>query len=175
MTVSVHPHERPRELTYLTMRMRPPWVFIDEIRRFVESFCACACPHESREGQLALAVHELMQNAIASSNEDDVELTLEVDPPADRVAVAVSNRGSEAEYQALLDRVERMNTEPDALKHYLKAMAETPVSSRGGLGLARVRFEAQLDLSVSRAGGRVTVHAQGRLRAPALAIPGGAA
>ena len=28
---------------YLMLRMKPPWVFIDEIRRFVESFCACAC------------------------------------------------------------------------------------------------------------------------------------
>jgi anti-sigma regulatory factor (Ser/Thr protein kinase) len=164
---------RGNQAVYLTLRMRPPWVFIDEIRRFVESFCACACPHENREAQLALAVHELMQNAIASSHDEDVELTLEVDPPVDRVAVTVSNHGTEQEYQALRERIERMNHEPDALKHYLKAMTETPVSSRGGLGLARVRFEAQLELSVARSGGRMSVFASGPLRAPALPIPGG--
>jgi hypothetical protein len=52
-------------------------------------------------------------------------------------------------------------------------MRETPVSTRGGLGLARVRFEAQLELSVSRNGGELTVHASGPLRAPMLQVPGG--
>jgi anti-sigma regulatory factor (Ser/Thr protein kinase) len=158
---------------YLTLRMKPPWVFIDEIRRFVESFCACACTGHNREEQLALAVHELMQNAVPHSHDDEIELTLEVEPAADRVAVAVTNQCTEAEYAALSERIARMNHEPDALKHYLKAMAETPTDRRGGLGLARVRFEAQLDLSVSRSTGRLTVHAAGKLRIPALQISAG--
>ncbi|ACG72202.1 putative anti-sigma regulatory factor (serine/threonine protein kinase) [Anaeromyxobacter sp. K] len=158
---------------YLTLRMKPPWVFIDEIRRFVESFCACAGTTDNREAQLALAVHELMQNAVPNSHDDDVELTLEVEPEADRVAVAVTNRCTEAEYHALEERVARMNGEPDALRHYLQAMHDTPTAQRGGLGLARVRFEAQLELSVSRAGGRMTVHASGRLRPAPLQTSGG--
>lgn len=158
---------------YLTMRMKPPWVFIDEIRRFVESFCACAYTGHNREAQLALTVHELMQNAIPNSHDEEVELTLEVEPQADRVAVSVTNRCTEQEYQALAERIEKMNTEPDALRHYLKAMGETPTAHRGGLGLARVRFEAQLELTLSRAGGKVSVHASGPLRPPALNISGG--
>ena len=85
--------------------------------------------------------------------------------------MTVSNHATEQEYPALHDRIERMNHEPDALKHYLTAMTETPVSSRGGLGLARVRFEAQLELSVARSGGRMSVFAYGPLRAPALQSP----
>lgn len=162
-----------RQPIYLTMRMKPPWVFIDELRRFVESFCACACPACDREAQMALAVHELMQNAVPHSHDEEVELTLEVEPDADRIAVSVSNRCTEAEFQALYDKIERMNHETDALAHYLKAMRETPASTRGGLGLARVRFEAQLDLAVTKSMGRLTVHASGKLRAPALQIPGG--
>jgi anti-sigma regulatory factor (Ser/Thr protein kinase) len=158
---------------YLSLRMKPPWVFIDELRRFVESFCACACPGGEREAQLALAVHELMQNAVPNSHDEEVELTLEVEPDADRVAVSVSNRCTDAEYHALVDKIDRMNNEPDALKHYLVAMKETPATTRGGLGMARVRFEAQLDLSVSRQAGRLTIHASGRLRAPAIQVPGG--
>lgn len=165
-----------REATdvYLTLRMKPPWVFIDELRRFVESFCACACTGHNRETQLALTVHELMQNAVPNSHDDDVELTLEVEPAADRVAVAVTNRCNDAEYHALAERLERMYREPDALQHYLQAMNDTPAVQRGGLGLARVRFEAQLDLAVSRSGGRMTVHATGPLRPPPIQIPGGA-
>ena len=84
----------------------------------------------------------------------------------------MTNRCTEAEFQSLKERVARMNSEPDALRHYLAEMSTSPATVRGGLGLARVRFEAQLALSVSRSGGRVTVHASGALRAPAL-IPGG--
>ncbi len=159
---------------YLTLRMKPPWVFIDEIRRFVESFCACAYTGHNREAQLALAVHELMQNAVPHSHDEEVELTLEVEPSSDRVAVAVTNAATDQEYLALAERLERMYREPDALRHYLKTMSESPTAQRGGLGLARVRFESQLDLSVSRASGKVTVHAAGRLRPPALHVAGGA-
>lgn len=158
---------------YLMLRMKPPWVFIDEIRRFVESFCACAATGANRESQLALAVHELMQNAVPHSHEEEVELTLEVEPEVDRVAVSVSNACTDVEFNALAERIQKMNREPDALQHYLRAMKDTPVHTRGGLGLARIRFEAQLELSVSRSWGRLTVHAFGKLKVPVLQIPGG--
>ncbi len=158
---------------YLMLRMKPPWVFIDEIRRFVESFCACAATGANRESQLALAVHELMQNAVPHSHDEEVDLVLQVDTDGDRVEVAVTNCCTEAEYKAIHERVSRMNSEPDALRHYVTAMKESPSTVRGGLGLARVRFEAQLELSVSRSPGHVTVHATGPLRAPSLKIPGG--
>jgi len=151
----------------LMIRMSPPWVFIDEIRRFVESFCACACPGEDREAQVALAVHEMMQNAIPHAHGDEVELVLEVSREADCVAIRVTNRCTDSDYEALRERVERMNREADALAHYVKSMRENP-GARGGLGLARVRFEAQLDISVRREAGRVIVEAAGPLRAPRL-------
>jgi anti-sigma regulatory factor (Ser/Thr protein kinase) len=153
--------------------MKPPWVFVDEIRRFVESFCACACPGETREAQVALAVHELMQNAIPHAGGEDVDLTLQVDPAADRIEIAVSNPCTDAELAELRGRVDHINAEPDALRSYLRAMAEAPVTARGGLGLARVRFEAQLELAVIREGRRVTVLARGPLNAPQLASTGG--
>jgi len=158
---------------YLMLRMKPPWVFVDEIRRFVESFCSCACPGQLREAQVALAVHELMQNAIPQAGGEDVDLTLQVDPLANRIEIAVSNPCSDDQFHDLLSRVERLNSEPDALRSYMKAMAESPSNTRGGLGLARIRFEAQLELSVLREGRRVTVLGRGLLDAPQLQAPGG--
>jgi anti-sigma regulatory factor (Ser/Thr protein kinase) len=140
----------------------------------VESFCSCACPGEAREAQLALAVHELMQNAIPHAGGEDVDLTLQVDPSADRVEIAVSNPCPDAQFDELKGRVAHMYEEPDALRAYLKAMADTPADVRGGLGLARVRFEAQLDVAVTREGRRVTVLAWGKLNAPRLVPAGGA-
>src|SRR5689334_18656477 len=159
----------------LLIRMRPPWRFIDEIRRFVESFCACAQgAAEDREPQLALAVHELVQNAVPRAGDGDVELVLDVDDGADRVVVSVTNPCTDAEYQILKARVDAMNAEPDALKHYIETMRSTPTHVRGGLGLARVRYEGQLEVRVRRdaAAGKVTVVAQGKLRVPPLELPG---
>src|SRR5512133_3963323 len=85
----------------LFIRMNPPWVFIDEIRRFVESFCACATLGPDREAQVALAVHELMQNAVPHARGQDVELDLEVDPEVGRVTVRVTNDCPEEEYAVL--------------------------------------------------------------------------
>jgi anti-sigma regulatory factor (Ser/Thr protein kinase) len=165
--------ERDGQPIYLMIRMRPPWVFVDEIRRFVESFCACASPGRNREAQVALAVHELMQNAIPQARGAEVDLTLQVDVPGDRVQITVSNPCSDDAYRELLGRLEQLNAEPDALRGYLKAMQESPTAHRGGLGLARVRFEAQLDLTVIREGQRVTILARGPLDAPQLPASGG--
>ena len=155
---------------YLMLKMKPPWVFVDEIRRFVESFCACACPGQGREAQLALAVHELMQNAIPHARGRHVDLVLEVEPAGEMVSVRVSNPCTEEEFDALSKRIAQMNAEPDALKHYLRVLKESPARKRGGIGLARIRFEAQLEISMKREGERVTVQATGPLRAPALAV-----
>ena len=75
----------------LFLRMQPTWVVIDEIRRFVSKFCQNACPEAGREEQVALAAHELVQNAIANAATPDIEVKLEVDRSHKRVVVSVSN------------------------------------------------------------------------------------
>jgi len=170
MTTEIPEASRP---IYLMLRMKPPWVFVDEIRRFVESFCACACPGQTREAQVALAVHELMQNAIPHAAGESVDLTLQVDPSSDKIEIAVSNPASAEQFAEVKARLDRINGEPDPLQSYLRAMAEAPMNQRGGLGLARVRFESQLDLTISREGNRITVLARGRLRTPQIQVPGG--
>jgi len=157
----------------LSMRMRPPWPFIDDVRRFVETLGACTCGGEDRDAQVAMAVHELMQNALAHAAGDDVELDLEIDPGRDRIEITVTNPCSDEAYEQLGARVERMNREPDALAWYLRCMEELPGRSRGGLGLARLRFEAQLEVTLRRGRtGRVAVCAAGKVRAPPLEVGG---
>jgi anti-sigma regulatory factor (Ser/Thr protein kinase) len=156
-----------REPVVLFLRMDPNWVFVDDIRRFVESFCAAACPGSEREEQLALAAHELVQNAISYASQPGVDLRLSVDHEAKRVRVSVSNVVTPEQAQELRERVAELVANPDPLAAYVSAMREAP-HSRGGLGLPRIRYEAALDLELEVSGGsdRVTVHAHGPLRAP---------
>jgi anti-sigma regulatory factor (Ser/Thr protein kinase) len=153
--------------TVLYLRMFPSWMFVDDLRRFVESFCAACCPGADREEQVGLAAHELVQNAIAYASTPGVELELEVDRNADKIRVSVTNATDPAQAERLRARVAEVEEGPDSLAAYLAAMRKAP-EHRGGLGLPRVRFEAALDLSVETSGERVTVHAEGPLASPSF-------
>ncbi len=160
--------QRHTDPTRLYVRMFPSWMFIDDLRRFVESFCAACCPEADREEQLGLAAHELVQNALAYASRPGVELELEVDRAAERVRMSVTNATDPAQAERLRARVAEVEEEPDSLAAYLAAMRRAP-AERGGLGLPRVRFEAALALSVETSGERVTVHAEGPLASPPCA------
>jgi hypothetical protein len=149
----------------LFLRMLPSWTHVDEIRNFVERFCASVCPEAAREEQLALAAHELIQNAIANAVSTHIDLKLELDRKAARVRVSVSNDAHADQIEVLRERLGKAMAPEDPLEGYLAAMKDDP-HSRGGIGLARIRFEAALDLDLEVAGERVTMHATGPLRAP---------
>ncbi len=149
----------------LFLRMQPSWVVVDDIRRFVARFCANACPEAEREEQVALAAHELVQNAIANAATPDIEMKLELDRSRERVVVSVSNHARADQIEVLRSRLARMRSHANALEGYVAAMREDP-ESRGGIGLARIRFEAALDLALEVDGERITIHAAGPLAAP---------
>jgi hypothetical protein len=153
------------EPVVLFLRLDASWVFVDDIRRFVESFCAAACPGTDREEQLALATHELVQNAIAYASAPGIDLRLAMDREAGRVRVSVSNAVRPEQAAVLRERLARIVAHRDPLAGYLAAMRENP-DGRGGLGLPRIRCEAALELAMSHEGERVTVHAEGPLAAP---------
>jgi anti-sigma regulatory factor (Ser/Thr protein kinase) len=152
----------------LFLRMHSSWNVVDDIRRFVEQFCATACPEAKREEQLALATHELVQNAIANAATPDIDVKLELARRTGRVTISVSNDAREDQIEILRERLGRTVAHANPLQGYLAAMKEDP-HSRGGIGLARIRFEAALELDLEVAGGRITMHATGPLAAPDFA------
>jgi hypothetical protein len=160
-----HSHSGTEAVLFL--RMRPSWGEVDEIRHFVEGFCAAACPEAAREEQLALATHELVQNAIANAVSADIELRLELDRRSGKVHVSVSNDAHAEQIAVLRRRLDQARAHEDPLQGYLAAMKEEP-HSRGGIGLARIRFEAALELDLEVMGERITMHATGPLAAPDL-------
>jgi hypothetical protein len=149
----------------LFLRMQPSWVVVDDIRRFVQTFCASACPWSERDEQLGLATHELVQNAICNATTPDIEVKLEVDTGNEQVRVSVTNVARPDQIDVLRDRLQRMLSNPDPLAAYVAALREAP-ESKGGIGLARIRYEAALDLALEVDGERVTVRAHGPLTAP---------
>lgn len=155
-----------RAAAVLFLKLEPTWVMVDDIRQLVAAFCATTCGGE-RQDQLALAAHELVQNAIAHAASPDIELELSLDRAGDRAVVSVTNRARPDAIAALRARLARTVAHGSALDGYLAAMRDNP-HARGGLGLARIRYEAALELALDIEGDRVTVRAAGPLAAPRL-------
>jgi hypothetical protein len=161
----------PGQPVLLYLRMVPVWVFVDEVRQFVESFCACAGIGAEREGQLALATHELMQNGITYGTCEDIELRLSIDAAADQVEVSLTNTCAPGQPAQLRARLATLR-EQEPLESYVRAMGADP-KAPGGLGLARIRYEAQLELEVVESGDRLTVSARGKLKPAQLSAATG--
>lgn len=141
----------------LTMRLEARWGFVDDIRRLVHTFCAESADEE-RGAEVALAAHELVQNAIANASSPDIELEVAVDPVARGVRLAVSHGCEPERIERLRARLARLYLYADALQGYLATMAENP-DGHGGLGLARIRYESKLDLALEERPGRLTLRA----------------
>jgi len=142
----------------LTMRLDAKWSFVDDIRRLVETFCTEAADAE-QGSQVALAAHELVQNAIANASSPSIELELALQPASRGVRLAVSHDCSPEKVARLRSRLSRLYTYADALQGYLATMAAENPDAPGGLGLARVRYESHLDLALDERLGRLTLRA----------------
>jgi hypothetical protein len=141
----------------LTMRLDARWSFVDDLRRLVERFCGEAADAEAGS-EVALAAHELVQNAIGHAASPGIELTLSLAPDGQSVRLAVSHDCAPEKVARLRARLSHLSSYADALQGYLATMAENP-DGVGGLGLARVRYESRLDLALEERLGRLTVRA----------------
>jgi hypothetical protein len=101
--------------------------------------------------RIALAAHELLENATKYSVDGEARLRLEVEQsePAPRLSIHVSNRSSPEEIGQLQQRFEAMTEQPDAFRCYQKLLRlARGRHDRAGLGLARIQAEADVALSM---------------------------
>ncbi|MBI3181131.1 MAG: anti-sigma regulatory factor [Myxococcales bacterium] len=142
----------------------PSWGFIDDARRFVEAFCCHSRVPAERATQIAMAAHELLQNAVKYSEDGRAGVKLRIDPPKDWVDLVVENRCTASAAKQLKVAASRLTKAADPLQVYVELMHETARREDGsGLGLARIQYEAQLELEFAVRGRAVSVRASGPL------------
>ena len=140
----------------------PTMVLITLVRQFIADFYDKVLDQATTE-MVAVATHELLENALKYSIEDGATLSIEVEPtaPADRVIIQIRNRSDEDHIRPLQALLNRMNEQPDPMAHYVSLMRETSKRKDGsGLGLARLRAEAGMDLALKLDGTEVCITAQ---------------
>ena len=137
----------------------PTIALISVVRTFVSDFYARVLSSNLRE-MVAMATHELLENAVKYAIDDRATLRIDVEhrEPADRVSIRIRNRSAPANIQPLREVLARMREQPDPLAHYVALMHETAKRKHGsGLGLARIRAEAGMELSLELEGDVVCI------------------
>ena len=150
------------EHAYFQVSFRPSLTLVSTVRRFTEQFYARMLDDRALSSRVALATHELLENAVAYATDGETSVRVELE--ADAVAVKTWNRAAPARLADLVERIDRLNAAPDPDAYYRQAIEETARRTDGsGLGLVRVRAEAEMAVTCEVVDDRVCIQARARL------------
>jgi two-component sensor histidine kinase len=135
------------------------------VRRFVADFYLKVMNDEDAASRLALATHELLENAAKYSIDGAAALYVEVDTRSGRVDVRTTNRASPTQLALLRKCFDEIAAAPDAAERYAQTLRRTALlaTGSGGLGLARIWAESEMTMRLVVDGDKVQIHAQGSI------------
>lgn len=148
--------------SYFELRFAPTPRVINTVRRFVQEFFENVLGGGDDCARVALATHELLENSVRHAPSGDISLRVTVYALAQSSLVTILTRNVAAPDQVMKVReILAQLSGSRAAETYANMMNEssmTPIGS--GLGLARTRVEAEMDLLCDEEGGQLHVRAQ---------------
>lgn len=148
------------------MRFRPSWAFIDGVREFGRFFCEATFGTKELAERARVVLQETLENAIKySAGGPASELELEITARGDHIEFAISSVPAAEHLHSLKQELALLGAS-DSKQAYLAAIrrAANPSEPSSRLGLARVRYEGGVELSMEEElGGRIRLTAVGKL------------
>lgn len=145
-----------------TLSFRPNTALVSSVRRFVADIWESWLTPELTS-QVALASHELLENAVQYSSDGETEVHIEIEMLGNGQTVCIRTRNAASPenldvLRAAFAELEAA-TDPDA--YYQTMMRRTAKRTDGsGLGLARIRAETGLSMSLDIADNQVSISAR---------------
>lgn len=167
MTDSRHPSlAAPGAKPLVLMRFRPAWAYIEGIREFGRFFCQTTFGTPELAERARVIIQETLENAVKySTDTPDSELELVIEASDNRIEFSVASTPDPAHMATLREELSALaGLDPaEAFRQaFVRAAMEPESSSR--IGLARIRYEGNVELSLrEEPGGRVRVTAAGSL------------
>ena len=144
----------------LGLQIQPRSRMVSIVRRFVEESFAKLVGDSEAVFRVSLAVHELLENAAKYAVGDKTGLSVHFESNGAAARIRLTNQTTPehiARLRACIDEIQG-SAEPFVL--YQTLMRRTfGVQDESGLGLARIRAEGELDLSLEIEGSMVTITA----------------
>ncbi len=136
---------------HFELTFAPNIELVSVVRQFIGTFYAQILEDTDTVNRVALAAHELLENAVKYSTDGETTIRMDVLPgPATAFVIRTRNRCSPDHARTLKMRVDELNASGDVDAHYMSLIARSALSAApGGLGLGRVASEAEMDLSFS--------------------------
>jgi hypothetical protein len=125
---------------------RPNIKLVSTVRRFTEEFYRRVLANQDLSQRLALATHELLENAVAYSS--DAETSIQIEIENNVLTICTWNRAAPDHIADIRTLLEQISSASDPKEFYQGLMNKSLEREDGsGLGLARVRSEAEMQLS----------------------------
>jgi hypothetical protein len=155
------------QVAHFELNFSPNVHLVSTVRRFVTSFYEKILDSAEVTSQLAVATHELLDNAVTYSFDSNTSIRIDVrvEPEGTDVLIRTRNRASQERISKLRAALDDLCAAPDVQAHYQKVMRASAKRSDGsGLGLARVRAESDMVVSYEIEGDLVQLRAAARFK-----------
>jgi two-component sensor histidine kinase len=140
------------------LQIQPQPRMVSIVRRFVEESFEKLVGDPDAVFRVSLAVHELLENAAKYSVGDKTGLSVYFESTGRAASVTLTNQTTPAHIERLRACIEEIQDSAEPSLLYQTLMRRTfGVQQESGLGLARIRAEGELDLSLEIEGSTVTI------------------
>jgi anti-sigma regulatory factor (Ser/Thr protein kinase) len=167
VSLTIHPPEpRDGEDAYFELSFSPNVKLVSTVRRFVGQFYSEVLADPEATSQLAVATHELLENAVRYSLDGNTSVRIGIRRVEDGTVVTLEtcNRAAPQNLDTIRSAIDEIAGAPDADAHYQVLMRRTAKrEGSSGLGLGRVRAETGMTLTHSIDGANVVVRAEARI------------
>jgi hypothetical protein len=150
-----------KETHALELSFHPCLESVTALRRFLEVHYGRLACDAQLISRMAVTVHELLENAAKYSTGGGSRLRVEVDPTRPRtLTVSVANHADPRHLPGLQETINELSSAEDPLDVYQRYLLRAATRDEGsGLGLARIRVEADMAVELELTEGQICVRA----------------